>query len=316
MNYTDKKVLLIGGNGTLGRHVCNELLKLGCSVEILCRSAYTSDNPKLSYRQASAGLETLTDLLKDNHYDGIVNFMHYPTLEEYIPVHKVLMDGTDHLIFLSSYRVYGNEQIPITESAPRLLETVDDPEFLAKEDYALPKCRCEDFMKKDAPNGHWTAVRPVICSSQKRFDIFTHSDHYVIACAKEGKALPVPQEARNLTAGIDWAGNGGKLIAHLLFKPETFGQTYTVSTGQNLTWGQIADIYTELLGAKFEWVPMEVFLADSANNQKHSPWAIKYDRMCDRKVDVSKIMAVTGLKPSDFLSVKEGIAIELAKVQK
>ena len=315
MNYSDKRVLLIGGSGTLGSNVCAELLKLGCHVDIISRSPRTSNDPLLSYIQAHATEEELSRIVKARHYDGIVNFMHYVTVDEYRPIHKLLVANTDHLIFLSSYRIYANEQVPITENAPRLLETIDDPDFLANENYALPKCRCEDFMKAEDPNGHWTAVRPVICSSQKRFDIFTHSDHAVIECAKAGIPMSLPECARNLTAGIDWAGNGGKLIAHLLFKPATFGEAYNISTGQNLTWEQIANIYTELLGAKFVWIPTEEFMNDPENNKKHNPWAVIYDRMFDRKMDVSKVMAATGLTEKDFLPIKDGIAIDLAKVQ-
>ena len=50
--------------------------------------------------------------------DGIVNFLHYPEAEAYPPVHKLLTENTDHLIFLSSYRVYADLQHPITEEAP------------------------------------------------------------------------------------------------------------------------------------------------------------------------------------------------------
>ena len=34
-------------------------------------------------------------------------------------------------------------------------------------------------------------------------------------------------------------------------------EEFTVSTAQNLTWGEVADIYTELYCAKFNWVDAE-----------------------------------------------------------
>ena len=51
-------------------------------------------------------------------------------MEEYKKAHPFLIKNTDHLIFLSSYRVYANEQHPLTESAPRLTEVLDDEEFM------------------------------------------------------------------------------------------------------------------------------------------------------------------------------------------
>jgi hypothetical protein len=65
------------------------------------------------------------------------------------------------------------------------------------------------------------------------------SDHTIVEDAREGRAVELPLEAKNLTAGLDWAGNSGKLIANLLFKDGCFGEAYTVSSAQNLTWGEL-----------------------------------------------------------------------------
>lgn len=67
----------------------------------------------------------------------------------------------------------------------------------------------------------------------------------------------LPKEAKNLIAGLDWAGNSGKLIVAVLLCDNTKGETYTVSSAQNLPWGEIVDIYTELIGAEFEWTGTE-----------------------------------------------------------
>ena len=131
------------------------------------------------------------------------------------------------------------------------------------------------------------------------------SGHAVVDAFKEGKAVRLPLEAKNLTAGLDWAGNSGKIIANLLFKEGTIGEAYTISSAQNLTWGQIADIYTELLNVKFQWVPA---------NYPHNNWNWYYDRIYDRKIDNSKVLKATGLKSSDFTSIKEGVQIELKKL--
>lgn len=64
-----------------------------------------------------------------------------------------------------------------------------------------------------------------------------------------------------------------------------------------------------LLGAKFEWV-------DASLLKKGNPWILKYDRMYDRIIDNTKILNVTGLRPQDFTSIKEGIQIELENYRK
>ncbi|MBO5745952.1 MAG: hypothetical protein J6S13_02565, partial [Clostridia bacterium] len=107
--YKDKKILLIAGGGTLGTHTAKELLSLGAEVDIICPEEKVSDHPRLKFHQSLATQELLTELFSKTHYDGIVNFIHYNDPEEYKQVHRFLIKNTDHLIFLSSYRVYADE---------------------------------------------------------------------------------------------------------------------------------------------------------------------------------------------------------------
>jgi nucleoside-diphosphate-sugar epimerase len=130
----------------------------------------------------------------------------------------------------------------------------------------------------------------------------------VVDAVKEGRKVKVSIESKNLTAGLDWAGNSGKMIAHLLFKKEAIGEAFTISSAQNLTWGEIADIYTEVLGTEFEWTTI-----DFSGEPLKTQFRWKYDRLFDRKIDNSKVLRVTGLSPADFKSIKEGIIIELKK---
>ncbi len=308
--YKNKKVLLIAGGGTLGTYTAKELLRLGCDVDVVCLEDKESDNEHLKFYKSYATEEFLKDLFKENHYDGIVNFIHYRNPDDYKPLHKFLADNTDHLIFLSSYRVYADMEHPITENAPRLLDVSDDEKFLAEEDYALSKAKAEDFIRAEEPK-NWTIVRPVISLSKLRFDIVTTSRRIVLESAREGKTVYLPAYAKNLTAGLDWSGNTGKIIANLLFKKETFGEAYTISSAPNLTWGEVADIYTDLIGTEFEWIDTYEWLKNKENNYY---WAELYDRFFDRAVDNSKVLAATGLKSEDFLSIREGIIIELGKI--
>ena len=126
-----KKALLIAGGGTLGSYTAEELLRLGHKVDVICLEDKVSDNENLRYFKATATVEYLKDLLADNHYDGIVNFLHFKTAEAYEPYHALLSKSTEHLIFLSSYRVYADLVHPITEEAPQLLDVIkDDQKFL------------------------------------------------------------------------------------------------------------------------------------------------------------------------------------------
>jgi len=311
--YTDKKVLLIGGGGTLGTYTAEELLRLGCKVDIICLEDKTSDDERLRYYKEKVSQELLADMFKKEQYDGIVDFIHYLEVEDYRPYHKLLTDHTDHLIFLSSYRIYADQEHPVTEKSPVLLDVMDDKEFLETEKYALSKARCEKFLWGESDADNWTVVRPVISFSDRRYDIVTCSDRKVIEKTKRGEKVLLPEKSRKLTAGLDWSGNTGKIIANLLFKKEAIKEAYTISTAQNMTWEEVANLYTKLIGTEFEWTDTDEYL-NSDPDIKSNKWALYYDRFFDRKIDNRKVMQVTGLKPEDFLSIEEGLRIELSKV--
>ena len=310
--YQDKKVLLIAGGGTLGTYVGQELLRKGCFVDVVCLNDPVCDDERIHYIKANADQEFLKRHLRDNRYDGIVNFIHYPDVAVYKPIHQLLSANAEHLIFLSSYRIYADTPDPITEETPKLLDVSQDADFLRdKTYYALAKAVAEQYLRNESNTSNWTAVRPVISFSSTRLDVVTQSGRRVIECAKSGDVLELPLEARERTAGLDWAGNSGKLIANLLFKEQAYGQSYTISSGQNLTWGQVAEIYRELTGVNIAWIDTQTYLE---KYHKNDPYILLYDRLLDRRIDNSKVLQATGLSKKDFLSIREGVQIELNKL--
>lgn len=314
--YQSKRILLIAGGGTLGSYTSRELLDRGATVDVICLEDHVSENDRLTYYREYVSQELLERLFAAHHYDGIVNFIHYKTVEEYEPIHELLIRNTDHLIFLSSYRAYADECHPVTEEAPHLLDVTRDEEFLAVEDYALPKARCERFLREKHAGEHWTIVRPVISFSHRRLDLFVYSDNDLREQMDKYGAVAMPTFAKDLVAGIDWAGNSGKLIANLLLKKGTIGEAYTVSSAQNLTWGEVAELYAELFDVKVEWCDEETFIKRYPNVTRDKKWMYLYDRKFSRDIDNRKILAATGLTSKDFLPIREGIKIEIENKKK
>lgn len=278
---------------------------------MICPEEKVSNHERLSYHQSLATDELLKELFSHTHYHGIVNFIHYKDVEDYKKVHPLLIQNTDHLIFLSSYRVYADEEHAITENAPRLLDVSKDEEFLATGTYALSKAKCEDYLRRERAGEPWTIVRPVISFSSRRLDLLLYSGRDILDYAESGKDMLLPSMVKDFTAGFDWAGNSGKQIANLLSKPHTIGNTYSIYSGHGMTWGQVAECYAELTGVKIRWCDEDEYV------KKHTKvsqviWAWLYDRRFNRDIDPSAVLFATGLKKEDFVSVKEGIKQELA----
>lgn len=315
IDYSNKKVLLIGGGGTIGTYIAKELLELGSSVDIICLEDYKSDNDNLRYFNAKVTLDYLKGFLADKHYDAIANLLHYDVPEDYIAAHMVIAPKTDHEIFFSSIRAVGNEQHPISETAPTILDLYEsgkftDTKFVENDSYSISKSRCERYLRQVSKFKNWTIVRPMINSSDKRLDIVVYTFDEPVIYAKEGKTMYIADHVKDKVAGLEWAGNTGKMIAHLMFKEHCMGRTYMLTTGHRMTWGEVADIYTDLLGLKVEWMPREEYWAKFGSFR----FPTEYDRAYNREADPTLILKDTGLSLTDFTAFKEGIRIELKKL--
>jgi len=306
-----KNVLLIGGGGTLGLYTAEELLKLDYQVDVICLEAHTSEKPNLTFIQASVTDNLLIELFEKKHYDTIIDFICYGHAEEWTTGrNELLLNNTDQLIFLSSYRVYADCQHPITESAPRWLDVSHDGMLLQTETYAFPKCRCEDWLHASA-HKNWTIVRPLISFSHFRLDLVTIPTGILLSRLLDHKKILLPNAAKDKVAGVGWAGNIGKMMAHLCGKSEALGETFTLGSGENKTWGEVADYYTSLFGAEFIWVDTYDYVTYQTSNDLSAYWILAFDRLLDRTIDNSHILKVTGLTPDDFLNIPDALKLEM-----
>ncbi len=307
-----EKVLLIAGGGTLGTYVTEEMVERGIPVDVICLEEYQS-NQMVTYYREKVTFEYIKEFLAGKKYAAIVDFLHYIKVEDYEKVYNLYSEHTEQIVYLSSYRVYADEEHPITETSPTWLDVEVDREFLETENYAMPKLRGETFLKS-RPKKNWTIVRPVISFSNRRFDLFMYTGSSIISKVKNKERIVLPIDVKNITAGLDWAGNTGKLIGKLLLNEKALGEAFTISSGQNISWGELADIYCEVFGIDIAWVSMEEFIKygpDMSGNK----WGLKYDRVFDRAADASKILRTTGMKKEDFTSIKDALIYEIEKIK-
>lgn len=314
-----KKILVLGGTGAMGRYAVPELLRLGFMVDVVALDKPEATHENLQSTVANAMDDVwLEKQLTENHYDVILDFMSY-TLPQFKARAPMLLANTEQYMFLSSCRVYANEEVPVRESSPRLLDVSKDEEYLKlyEKEYSLFKAAEEDVLTGSGKK-NWTIILPATTYSTGRAQLVTLEAGTFVYRALTGKPVAIPIQARDIPATMSWAGDVGVMIARLAGKEEALGEKFIAATAEYHTWGEIAEIYRELIGLEYVWVDKEVYLQmmskDPENISPFIRYQLEYARMFHRITDNSKILAVTGMKQEELMPFYEGMKLELAKL--
>jgi nucleoside-diphosphate-sugar epimerase len=219
-----KKILLVGGTGAMGTYLVPEMRALGYAVDVVALDTRESGDPLVRYFTANCYDEAVVKEFLKNDYDAVVDFMVYPKREQYEKFVPLYMKNTGHYFFLSTYRVYANEEHPVKESSPRLLDASRDEVLLTSNDYSIYKAESENFVRS-LPDKHATILRPSITYSKRRFQLVTLEMDLLVRRMREGRAVVLPEAAMGVEATMSWAGDVAKMIARLVGNEKAFGET-------------------------------------------------------------------------------------------
>ena len=303
MREKTSKYLILGGTGAIGGALAQILADKG-EVYVTTRSDRKSEG-NIHYIKGNAhNLDFISFVLKDK-FDSIVDFMKYDISEFTNQRINILLSNTEHYIFLSSSRVYGNLNTSITEDTPRLLETVLDSEYLQTNEYALLKAREEDILKS-FPKKNWTIIRLYITYNTERLQLGVLEKEQWLYRALHGRTIlffkDIGEHFTTMTYGYDLAN----ILSLILNKKESFGETYHITTSECLKWNDILNIYKDILSTKLGKTT-KIKQIDKAEQIKSlNKYQFKYCRHFDRRFDNSKVMKLVGTD-YNFTSTKEGL---------
>ena len=308
-----KKVLVLGATGAMGRYLVPELVGLGYAVTGVGLEESAPWSVSAAYVQGDAFDPTFLQGLLAEGFDGMINFMDYGK-HPFSDYYRLFLENTGHYIFLSSCRVYDDKEIPVRETSPRLLDSSEDEVLKASNDYCIHKARDENLLMS-SPFDNWTVVRPATTFSTMRLQLVTLEFKNSIARALQGKKVVLPVQAKDKPATLCWGGDVAKMIARILFKDQAKRECYNVCSAEHKTWSEIADYYRELIGLEAVWVDKEDYLAIlSPEGKINVRWQLEYARLFHRITDNSKVLALTGLKQEELISMYDGLRLEIANI--
>ncbi|MBL1230700.1 SDR family oxidoreductase [Enterococcus sp. BWB1-3] len=305
-----KNVLLIGGTGAMGVYLVPELLQSGYRVYVTSRRKIESENENLFYIQGNGhDLEFVKEICDGNTISVIIDFMVYSTIE-FEERCESLLELSSHYFFLSSYRVFANQDEVITERSPKLLDVVKDSAYLKTDEYALTKAR-QEVILRNASKRNWTIIRPSITYSKERFQLGALEANLTVGRALRQVPTIIAEPMLDKSTTMTWAGDVAKMIVGLIGNKKSLGEDFNVVTAEHHTWKEVADYYNQVI--HLDCVPIN--LNDYMRITKRK-WQVLYDRLYDRVLDNSKILAYTGLRQENFKPLLEGLKDELGKINR
>ncbi|MBR6373755.1 MAG: NAD(P)H-binding protein [Victivallales bacterium] len=311
------KILILGATGAMGKYLVPLLAEAGHQI-----TAVALEPIELPYKNVQGITGNILQepslrrqILAEN-YDAIVDFMIYPSWRAPQTLPEMLQT-TGHYIYLSTYRIYADEEHPIKETSPRLIDATKNVLLKNSDDYCIFKARGENILRS-FERRNWTIIRPAITYSLMRYQLVTLEARLTVGRARAGKAVVLPIQAKEVQGTMSWAGDVAKMIAGLLFNDRAYGETFTVATAEHHSWGEIADYYKDICNLKAVWVDKEDYIRilDSNPFGTGVRWQLEYDRLFHRIMDNSKILAATGMKQDELMPLYKGLEYEIGRCPK
>ena len=292
------KILVFGGTGAMGVPVVEILAERGHDVCVTTRKERAPQSANVHYIVGDAKdrmfVESLLTAADGLHlYDVLIDFMIYGS-EEFRERIDLLCGSVGQYFFFSSSRVYADAgAVRITEESPRLLDAIEDPEYLATDEYALAKAREEDALRNSC-HTNWTIIRPYITYNDARLQLGVLEKEQWLQRALEGKAVVFSKDIAERTTTLTYGYDVSLRVADLVGVEAAKGETFHIATEQTITWGRVLKIYLDTLEMQTGTRPRVVWAEHFEDLAGLNRWQIRYDRLYDRRFDSRKIQMVTG----------------------
>jgi nucleoside-diphosphate-sugar epimerase len=237
------KVLFVGGTGVISASAAERAVAVGHQLTILNRG-------NTAVRPTPQGVELLqADIrdtasvrtaLGDRRFDVVADFVAFTP--EHVAADIALFTGrTGQYVFISSASAYQKPpaRLPILESTP--LRNPFSP-------YARDKIACEDLLVRAYREDGFpvTIIRP--SHTYDRTRIALTGGWTDIARLRAGRPVVVHGDGTSLWT-VTHSSDLAKALVGLLGLPQAVGDSFTITSDENLSWNTIYQLFADAAGA-------------------------------------------------------------------
>ena len=302
-----KKILILGGTGAMGVPLVEQLSNIGYEVVVTSRRKRNSDKSNVRYVIGNAHDDFfLNPLLEVDDWDAIVDFMVYTT-QEFKGRVDMLLDNTKQYIFVSSARVYAKSDAKINENTPRLLDVIEDEDYLNTDEYSLTKARQEDILK-NSEKKNWTIIRPSITYNNNRLQLGVLEKEHWLYRALHGRSIVFSRDIGCKLTAMTTGDDVIKGIISIIGKQDAQGEAFHITEENSYKWNEILNIYLDILEKILEKRPNVIVTEKTTCFEADwNIYQIIYCRYYNRSFDNSKIGKYIDTK--EFVDAKTGLQV-------
>jgi len=238
-----KKILVLGGTGIIGTHVCRCALEEGAHVWCLSRRGalpFAHENLKIIkcdvYNTAA-----LNDTFSDLRFDAVLDLLSF-NAGQLRGMADLFRKRTSQYLAVSSSTVYKSKMDGlITEDTERINYGWN---------YSLEKMRMEEVLIKLAVNQPWTytIIRPYITYSEQRIPAAEFELPDIYERIQTGRSLPIGDEILNTVTTVTHASDLARGIVGLIGNRRAVNTVFNIASDDFHTWKEIIDEIGKNLG--------------------------------------------------------------------
>jgi len=290
-----KRILVIGGTGTMGRPLVEQLLEdTDNEVWVVGRHLKQRD---ISNQHLLAGNAFNISFLRENvlcrHYDAIVDFLWYDE-DIFSKSIQMLLNATEQYISLSSAAVYVESKDVIDESTLRDYDVASENERRNCRDYNFVKARLENILK-DTGRKNWTIIRPHLTFNSNRIPLCSWEINIWLQRAIHYLPIAIPVDLLCYKTTFTHGSYLAHQIINLIGCEKALGETFQLGSETVYSWGEIVNVINEIL-EELRY-PLKIFPTEAKIIAEKCPWnanSLIHNRMRDLCFSTNKYRKATG----------------------
>lgn len=242
------KVLVLGGTGIIGQHLCKVLFADGHQVYVTSRSA-RSDTDGIRYIHVNArDKDSLRRAIDSMQLDAVVDLVSF-SKDQVLDMVSVFKGKIKQYMFVSSATVHdgGSNRERIDEKTKFVHDGWSYPLEKIKAEKALHEA-CSDASM------NYTIIRPYITYSSQRISFGGWEGASILKAIIEGRPIVLAEELASSVTTLTHSHDLAVGISGLVLNDKAMNEDFIIASNEPHEWREVLEVTASITGSRLELV--------------------------------------------------------------